>query len=95
MTKAKAKVTLRGRQLGTESCHARSGQHWPTALLRKRKTGQAIRHNNEPQGEDKKKKKKKKKKKTKKMMIMKLYIYFLFLKNFCPSLADFEILSAW
>ena len=57
-----------------------------------RKTGQAIRHNNEPQGEDKKKKKKKKK--TKKMMIMKLYIYFLFLKNFCPSLADFEILSA-
>ena len=55
-----------------------------------RKTGQAIRHNNEPQGEDKKKKKKTKKM----MMMMKLYIYFLFLKNFCPSLADFEILSA-
>ena len=56
-----------------------------------RKTGQAIRHNNEPQGEDKKKKKKKTRKM---MMMMKLYIYFLFLKNFCPSLADVEILSA-
>ena len=42
-------------------------QHW--LLLRKRKTGQAIHHNNKPQGEDKKKKKKK------------LYIYlFIFEK---------------
>ena len=73
---------------------ARSGQHCPTALLRKRKTGQAIRHNNEPQGEDRKKKKKKKTMMMMMMMMMKLYIYFLFLKNFCPSLADFEILSA-
>ena len=45
-------------------------QHW--LLLRKRKTGQAIHHNNKPQGEDKKKKKKK------------LYIYLFIFEKLLP-----------